>query len=302
MNDLRDELPGTRTNVVSIPTIWIAVALSLIIHVAVLWEWLPRLRLPSPDELKAGESSLVVRLAPPPSPPPAPAAIPALPQAQSTPAPKPRPPAAAPRPRVASPPVLARKAPVPDAPQPPPAVSVPPPRAAAEGDLASYVEARRRARAEVAPDATAAASAASAASAPPAAEDENARANRIAAANLASQRPLSFGYDPARGGGIFTIQRMGYDNAEFIFYGWNRNMERNTAQLIEVRRGGNSDIRIAVVRRMIAIIREHEQDDFVWESKRLGRNLTLSARARDNAGLEEFMMREFFEDPRQPWR
>ncbi len=300
MNDLRDELPGTRTDVVSIPTIWIAAALSLVIHLAVLWEWLPRLRLPSPDELKLGESSLVVRLAPPPSPPsppPAPAAS-AIPRAQSSPALKPRPPVAAPRPRATPPPVIARKEPLPDLPQPPPAVSVPPPRVPGDGDLASYVEARRRARAEVTPAAPAAVSGAGA----PAVEDDNARANRLAAANLASQRPLNFGYDPARGGGIFTIQRMGYDNAEFMFYGWNSNVERNTAQLIEVRRGGNSDIRIAVVRRMIAIIREHEQTDFVWESKRLGRNLTLSARAQDNAGLEEFMMREFFEDPRQPWR
>jgi hypothetical protein len=66
-----------------------------------------------------------------------------------------------------------------------------------------------------------------------------------------------------------------------MFYGWNKNVERNTAQLIEVRRGVNSDIRIAVVRRMIAIIREHEHEDFIWESKRLGRNVSLSARARD---------------------
>ena len=88
---------------------------------------------------------------------------------------------------------------------------------------------------------------------------------------------------------------MGYDDAEFMFYGWNRDIRRNTTQLIEVRRGNNSDIRIAVVRRIIAIIREYEQEEFLWESKRLGRNLTLSARAKDNAGLEAFMMREFFD-------
>ena len=72
------------------------------------------------------------------------------------------------------------------------------------------------------------------------------------------------------------------------------------AHQIEVRKGSNSDIRIAVVRKMIAIIREYEQEDFLWESQRLGRSLTLSARARDNAGLEDFMMREFFPDPRLP--
>jgi hypothetical protein len=138
------------------------------------------------------------------------------------------------------------------------------------------------------------------AAAPPPPEDPNARANRIAAANLGLGKKPGFG-EPRRGGGVFTIQRIGYDYAEFAFYGWNKDMRRNTAQIIEVRKGSNPDIRTAVVRRMIAIIRDHEQGDFVWESQRLGRNLTLSARPRDNAGLEAFMMEEFFEDPRQPY-
>jgi hypothetical protein len=94
--------------------------------------------------------------------------------------------------------------------------------------------------------------------------------------------------------------RLGYNDAEFLFFGWNREIRRNTKQLIEVKKGNNADTRIAVVRKMIAIIREYEQEDFFWESQRLGRNLTLSARARDNAGLEEFLMREFFDDPRRP--
>ncbi len=93
---------------------------------------------------------------------------------------------------------------------------------------------------------------------------------------------------------MFQIESLGSDHAEFIFYGWNNNINRNTKQLIDVRRGNNSDIRIAVVRRMIAIIRENAQEDFLWMSQRLGRTVTLSARARDNSGLEEFMMREFF--------
>ena len=43
------------------------------------------------------------------------------------------------------------------------------------------------------------------------------------------------------------------------------------------------------------------EDVNIPESHRLGRSLTLSARAADNAGLEEFMMKEFFDDPRQPY-
>ncbi len=99
---------------------------------------------------------------------------------------------------------------------------------------------------------------------------------------------------------MFQIKRMGYDYAEFMFFGWNKEIRRKTAQLIEVQKGSNSDIRIAVVRRMISIIREHEQGDFLWESPRLGRDVTLSARLRDNAGLEDFMMNEFFANQRLP--
>lgn len=125
-------------------------------------------------------------------------------------------------------------------------------------------------------------------------EDEEARRQRIIAGNLGATRERTFGYDPRQGGGMFQIESLGSDHAEFIFYGWNSNINRNTKQLIDVRRGNNSDIRIAVVRRMIAIIRENAQEDFLWMSQRLGRTVTLSARARDNSGLEEFMMREFF--------
>jgi hypothetical protein len=204
--------------------------------------------------------------------------------------------AARPRP---APPVVAFKRPPPGIQSPPPSVpdvaAPAPARPPAGGDLTSYIEARRRARAQSAADAPAE----SLADAQPV-EDDTARSNRIAAANLGTQRAQTFGYDPKQGGGVFRIVRMGYDIAEFNFFGWNKEIHRNIKQQIEVRKGDNSDIRIAVVRKMISIIREYEQEDFIWESYRLGRSLTLSARARDNAGLEEFMLREFFDDARVP--
>jgi len=297
MSDWHDEFSDRRDGV-TIPTIWVAIALSLLIHGAVMWEWLPKLRLPSLDEKELGEASgsLVVRIAPPPSLPAAPPHPPA-PNTRALPGPEARPPVAAARPRPA-PPVLALNRPAPNLAPPPadPSASTQAPvRRPADGDLESYIEARRRARAESAPPAMA-----SSASSAPLVEDDNARANRIASANLGSQRKQTFGYDPTQGGGVFQIERMGYESAEFIFYGWNREIRRNTKQLIEVRRGSNNDIRIAVVRRMIAIIREYEQEDFLWESQRLGRSITMSARLRDNAGLEDFMMREFFADARTP--
>ncbi len=69
--------------------------------------------------------------------------------------------------------------------------------------------------------------------------------------------------------------------------------------MIEVRRGNNPTIEIAVVRRMIAIIREYVKEDFTWESQRLHRDVELSARLSDNAGLEDFMMQEFFSQVRR---
>ena len=131
----------------------------------------------------------------------------------------------------------------------------------------------------------------------PSAEDERERHNRTVTANLGLDRTPTFGPD-RKGGGIFQIERMGYDAAEFYFFGWNTDIRRNSKQLIEVRKGDNPDIRIAVVRRMIAIIRDREPEDFVWVSQRLGRNVTLSARQIDNAGLEDFMMQEFFDNRR----
>ena len=187
--------------------------------------------------------------------------------------------------------------PVPSAPPAaPPAPPTPAPQRVPTDDLAAYVEARRRARGESAPPQAQAPASPNIAAAP-SSEDENARANRIAAANLGLDRKPTFG-EPRRGGGVFSIQRLGYDYAEFVFYGWNKDIRRNTSQVIEVRKGANPDIRIAVVRRMIQIIRDYEQADFVWESQRLGRNITLSARQRDTAGLEAFLMREFFEEGR----
>jgi hypothetical protein len=253
----------------------LAILVSIVLHAATLWELpaLPRLR-PGPAEPEP--YSLNVRLAPAPSPP---AQSAAAPRAQASAAARPVPRASPERP-----------APSPAAP-PSVAAAPAPARAArsAEPDLMAYVEARRRARGAANEDP---------ASAPRAEPSDDQRANRIAMANLASANSVVFGYDPSRSGGVFTIEHMGYDYAEFTFTGWNSDARRHTKQLIEVRKGTNADIRIAIVRRMIAIIREYEPEEFTWDSQRLGRSLALSSRLRDNAGLEEFMMLEFFGGPK----
>ena len=179
---------------------------------------------------------------------------------------------------------MAQQAPAPAVVPPPetPAVAAPAP-SPVEGDLSSYLEARRRARG-AAPDGGLST---------PSADDERERHNRSVAANLGLDRTPTFGTD-RNGGGVFKIERMGYDVAEFYFFGWNTDIRRNSRQLIEVRKGDNPDIRIAIIRRMIAIIRDREPGDFVWVSHRLGRSVNLSARQIDNAGLEDFLMQEFF--------
>src|SRR4029453_8483549 len=126
-------------------------------------------------------------------------------------------------------------------------------------------------------------------------ESETARRDRIVAANLAAIRTPNLGNDPRNGGGLFEVRRLGSDDAEFMFYGWNKEIRRRVPQMIEVKKGTNSSIQIAMVRKIIAIIRDHEDGDFAWESRRLGRVITLSARASDNGELEAFMMKEFFD-------
>ena len=168
------------------------------------------------------------------------------------------------------------------------------PQPAPVTDLAAYIEARRRERGE------SPSSAQQPSSSEKAAEDENERQNRIIAANIGMNGRPTFGKDPKSGGGIFQIKTMEYSYAEFYFFGWDKDIKRNTKQVIEVRKGDNPDIQIAIVRKMIGIIREHETENFLWESHRLGRQVTLSARARDTAELEAFMLQEFFYDTRNP--
>jgi hypothetical protein len=273
--------PRVRQDVVTIPRLWVTIALSILIHVAVLFIWIPRTHLLTPGDQEQDLLSdrLQVRLAAPPAPPPAAPA----PQTQAT---LPSPPQA-PRTiaRIRPPPVVTLpnpQAPAIVAPPPaPPVVAAPTrPSPPIEGDLAAYVQARRRERGEQ----------------EAALDNEAAQFNRAIAANLPAPARGVAAQDTKRGGGIFGIKRMTYDDAAFEFYGWNTAMGRKTPQLIEVRKGDNADMRIAVVRRMIVIIRQFEKEDFNWESPRRGHVVVLSARLSDNAALEDYLMHEFFDD------
>jgi hypothetical protein len=285
--------PRYQHEVLNVRTLWVTIALSLLVHFAALFLWLPRTPPPGPpgEGQDLANERLQVRLEAIPKP--APVQTPERPnEIVASVRPLARPPRATLRTR--PPPVLVAPAPAaPAIPTPPPAtppLAMPPvpapPRTSppVEGDLWSYIQARRRERGEV--------------EAPPVAiarVDPNAGL----AANLPAPATGIGAQEAKKGGGIFEIRRMEYDNAAFEFFGWNKEMGRRTPQLIEVRKGNNSDMRIAVVRKMIAIIREHSKEDFVWHSPRRDDDLVLSARLSDNAALENFLMHEFFDDPRR---
>ncbi|MEP6941699.1 MAG: hypothetical protein ABI981_02115 [Betaproteobacteria bacterium] len=274
---------------VTIRTIWLTLAFSLLLHTGALLLLIPHLvATGSGPEEPSISAPVQVQLVPQGSPtPPVAAAAPDRPrETQAAIAPPVRPPKVAQRtppqqamttPAPAPAIVEAPPAPVtpPSPPSPPVAAATPP--TPATGDLASFIESRRRARGETASENT---------------SDDY---KRNLAANLPRGATGSASREPKNGGGIFEIKRMAYDDAVFEFYGWNRDVGRRTPQVFEVRKGTNADMRIAVVRRMIGIIRDYEKEEFVWESKRLGRNVTLSAKQADNAALEEFLTHEFFD-------
>ncbi len=292
--------------IVRVRAIWPALALSLLVHTGALWEWLPRMRALNGDlqSTQVAEAPLAVQLTPRRSEPSTQVGPPPLaqPRIES----RVRPPTKLPRPAIrkpaTAPPVIATAPPqtmtVPPPPEPTPAIPPPPvepapapeskpPAPPIETDLSAYIAARRHERGDAAP-------------APSTEEREKARRDQIVAANLATVNAYGSGGTQSHGGGVFAIVRMGESDGEFMFHGWNGKIHGQLSQRIEVQRGSESDIRVAMIRRMIAIIREYEHDDFVWESRRLGRDITLSARMSDNAELEAFLQTEFFDANGQP--
>ncbi len=101
--------------------------------------------------------------------------------------------------------------------------------------------------------------------------------------------------------GIFQITKIGPRYAQFSFRAWTTDISNPRRELIDVDAGPDGDIERAIIRRMIQLIRQYHQEDFNWESHRLNRVIVLSARPRDNEGLENFLMREFFGEPPPPY-
>ena len=94
--------------------------------------------------------------------------------------------------------------------------------------------------------------------------------------------------------GIFEITNLSSSSANFSFLGWTSSVSNARREFFDVEAKNGQDVRLLMIRRMIAIIRQHYQGDFDWESQRLGRTISKSARLEDSAELEDFLMQEFF--------
>ncbi len=93
--------------------------------------------------------------------------------------------------------------------------------------------------------------------------------------------------------GIFQIKEISLRNAQFTFRGWKTNYGNARLELIDVQAGPNESIEIAIIRKMIVVIRRDYNGDFHWLSPRYG-DVIKSARVEDTAELEKFLMEEFF--------
>lgn len=161
---------------------------------------------------------------------------------------------------------------------PTPEVAAPPEKVSPPAtDMLAYVKARQAARGVV-PEANQ-----DAAASPDANLSEDALRDQRIAKNLTGGA-----------GGTFTLTSLDHRRATFAFNGWVNSLSNTKRQFFEVEAGAGQDVRVLMVKRIISFIRESYPGDFPWNSHRLGKVVTLSARPEDNNELEEFLMVEFF--------
>lgn len=272
----------------------IAVIISLLIHALIAFFALPKFE---PDKAESPARELEVSLAPPtperkvaeltPETP----AVP--PEVVPEPIVKPKPKVItqqinkpAKKPAFKVPDVLATNKPAPE--KIPPNLSIPkestqtetPPEDAPPVDMMAYVNQQRAKRAAQESDAARQNAEATARERGPSAEqlrDEKIKQNFQTGVN-----------------GIFEITNLEARNASFTFNGWTNNFSSARREFFEVQANPGQDVRLLMIKKMISLIRRHYQGDFNWESHRMNRTIVMSARPEDNAGLEEFMMLEFF--------
>jgi len=247
----------------------LAVAVSVLAHVSLL---AIRPRMPVLSQVPASPPPMTVRILDAEAPP----AVASAPRVEvpKAPAARPAPPVRTPRPRIPPEPVAPAPEPetVPAAPVEPPGSVVPPPV-----DMLAMIEARRERRrameeARRRP--------------PPATEQPDAATRNLQ--TLTGRDGVS---------GVFSILHKGTRTGSFAFNGWRRDARGQWREVYEVDAGLGGNVELAMVRKMIELIRSHYSGDFHWESYRLGRVVVLSARPEHTREVEDFLMREFFGQP-----
>jgi outer membrane biosynthesis protein TonB len=168
--------------------------------------------------------------------------------------------------------------------KPQPKTEVPP-----DMDMAAYIEARRKQRG------------APTGSEQPQEESEAARGTRQALANIAAINGRGR-EDRNETGGIFSVSNKTFHSMDLRFRGWNPNFKRRWLTQVTVEQGSEPDVETAVVKKMIELIRREKTGDFEWDSHRLGRVVTLSARPQDTDELMAFLFKEMFPEYRPPRR
>lgn len=265
----------------------LAFVFSILVHALLLMLVIPKIQIDPPSS--TAPATIQVSLAPktPPAPPVPEVVAEAVPEPPVEPVkPKPKaqptkPPKVMTQPKsIQNPPVFS----VPDvaeAPkQPTPAPSKTPDTPAPPTDMLAYVRARQAARQSTESDAARQNAEAAA------------RENGPSEAELRDQRIAKNLTGGA--GGTFTLTNLDSRRASFSFNGWVNSLSNTKRQYFEVEATSGQDVRLLMVRRIIDFIRESYQGDFPWDSHRLGKVVTLSARPEDNSELEEFLMVEFF--------
>jgi len=167
--------------------------------------------------------------------------------------------------------------PVQEKPQPPKEETKAPPQ---EVDMQAYIEAQRKRRG--APAQT-----------DQAEESEAARGTRNALANIGAINGRG-GEDKTASEAEFSIVDQTFSSAKMKLRVWNPNFKRNWLTQIEVERGSDPDIETAIVKRLVEIMQKQGATDFVYHSRRLKRDVFLSARPQDTQELMNFLYKEIF--------
>ena len=265
----------------------LALLVSVVLHVLVLWLVFPKINIKTAPKSTTIEVSLAPKKTTPvPEPVPVPARPEVKPEPQK-PVPNKKVIAQKPANKTSKPKVSdfsvpkAMTTPLPSPQQQPVSPKpVPQPSNNAPTDMAEYIAEQRAKRG--------------------ASESDAARQNAAAAA--AEQGPSEEAKRDARiknnfnngTNGIFEITNLSSNSASFSFLGWTSSVSNARREFFDVEVKSGQDVRLVMIRRMIALIRVHYQGDFDWQSQRLGRTIIKSARVEDSAELEEFLMQEFF--------